>query len=170
MGKFLDWLICTLCKAAFLAFEFYVITANLAPHLYHRGYPRGARQAEAKIALAAIYGAERSFYSEYAGYVSSMDAIGYAPEGNRRFYAAGFDDHHRGTIPNYTGTLERPSWEPLNAPFTCKSSRPPLGPALEGLAQTFVAKATGCIRQGQTNWDTWSINEKKLLKNEIIAL
>jgi prepilin-type N-terminal cleavage/methylation domain-containing protein len=52
----------------------------------YRRYQNKARQAEAKVALGAIYSLEKAFYSEYSAYALSFAAIGYAPEGNRRFY------------------------------------------------------------------------------------
>ena len=37
-------------------------------------------------------------------------------------------------------------------------------------AQTFIVAATGCIRQGEATFDTWNINDTKVLNNNVIAL
>ena len=46
-----------------------ILVAIAAPNFSR--YQSKARQSEAKIALAAVYGAEKSFYSEYSSYVGS---------------------------------------------------------------------------------------------------
>src|SRR3989344_3524822 len=67
-------------------------------------YQSKARQSEAKIALAAVFSGEKSFYSEYAAYISSMAAIGYAPEGAKRFYNVGLATTHGTASPSgYAG-------------------------------------------------------------------
>ena len=134
-------------------------------------YQSKARQSEAKIALAAIYGSEKSFYSEYAAYAGSMDAIGYAPEGKRRFYAIGWAAAHSTAPTGFSGSIATPSWDATNnSSFSSCTTAPALGAQLSGDAQTFIAAAVGCIRQGQTQFDTWNINETKALKNNLIAL
>lgn len=44
-----------------------------------------ARRVEAKVALGALYSAERSFYAEWSQYFTAFEAIGYQPEGNLRY-------------------------------------------------------------------------------------
>jgi len=58
------------------------ILVSVSVPLYNK-YQRKSRQAEAKIALGAIYALEKSFYSEYSAYGLGVDAIGYTPEGSR---------------------------------------------------------------------------------------
>lgn len=145
-----------------------ILVAIAAPNFSR--YQSKARQSESKIALAAVYGAEKSFYSEYAAYVSSMDAIGYAPEGNKRFYAVGFTANHSTAPTGYGGTLNNGNYTIANNPFSCTNTTYGLGAALTGDAQTFIANAVGCIRDGQANMDRWSINDTKILSNYNIAL
>jgi type IV pilus assembly protein PilA len=145
-----------------------ILVAIAAPNFAR--YQSKARQSEAKIALAAVYGAEKSFYSEYAAYAGSMDAIGYSPEGQRRFYAVGWTGVHSGAITGYNGTNSTADWPATNNTFKCSGSAPALGTQLSTDAQTFVVAATGCIRQGQANLDTWNINDTKVLNNNVIAL
>ena len=52
-------------------------------------YQEKARESERKIQAAALYGAEKSYYSEYSTYAASFEKIGFAPERNRQ-YAIGF--------------------------------------------------------------------------------
>src|SRR5947209_1879828 len=59
-------------------------------------YQAKARQSEAKISLAAIYTAEKSFAVENSSFTACLNQIGYMPEGfgaanfAKRYYAVGF--------------------------------------------------------------------------------
>jgi len=57
----------------------------------YRKYQNRSRQTEAKIALGAIYTAERSFSAEANSYTLCMRAAGYTPQGMARYYAVGFN-------------------------------------------------------------------------------
>ncbi len=147
-----------------------ILVAIAAPNFSR--YQSKSRQSEAKIALAAIYGGEKSFYSEYSSYAGSMDAIGYAPEGSRRYYNVGWSAAHATTITGYNGQLTNGFWvESLN-PFNCTAELTQTGlPAqLTGDAQTFTVGAVGCIRNGAANSDQWNITDTKVLSNNNIQL
>lgn len=65
-----------------------------------------SRQSEAKIALAAIYAAEKAFAAESSSYSICLRQIGYAPEAeatSKRFYAAGFANAAATAVPNTCG-------------------------------------------------------------------
>jgi prepilin-type N-terminal cleavage/methylation domain-containing protein len=144
-----------------------ILVAIAAPNFSR--YQSKARQSEAKIALAALYGSEKSFYSEYASYIGSMDAIGYQPEGQRRFYAVGWASNSTATINGYNGTNITGSWPATNNTFGCGTAG--ALPANSGNdSQTFIVGATGCIRQGQVSFDSWNINDTKVLNNNVISL
>ena len=146
-----------------------ILVAIAAPNFSR--YQSKARQSEAKLALAAIYGGEKSFYSEYASYAGSMDAIGYAPEGQRRFYSTGWTAAHTGPITAYNGVLTTANWLNANNTFVCTvTGAANLGTAMSTDAQTFIAGAQGCIRNGQAEMDTWNIDENKIVNNNVIAL
>lgn len=49
-----------------------------------------ARQAEAKVALSAIYTSESAFFAENNAYTACLRQIGYVPEGTVRYYLVGF--------------------------------------------------------------------------------
>jgi len=132
-------------------------------------YQSKARQSEAKIALAAVYGSEKAFYSEYAAYIGSMDAIGYSPEGARRFYSVGWSAA-QGTNPTgYTGGNANFVWTNVNNSFGCSVTTPALAAGLNADQQTFTVGAVGCVRQGAL-LDAWQINETKVLANNTIGL
>ena len=64
------------------------ILAAVAIPNYNK-YQAKARQSEAKIALAAIFTAEKSVFAEYATHHGCMTHIGYAPDSTNRYYSAG---------------------------------------------------------------------------------
>lgn len=133
-------------------------------------YQAKARQGEAKMALAAIYGAEKAFYSKFAAYAGSMDAIGFLPESQKRYYSVGFAAPHAGTILGYSGTLATPNFPATVNTFDCIGAPAALAPGLVSDAQSFSVVATGCVRQGHANQDTWTINEMKLLSNAVSGI
>lgn len=145
-----------------------ILVAIAAPNFSR--YQSKARQSEAKIALAAVYGAEKSFYSEYSAYISSMDAIGYAPEGQRRYYAIGWNAVHGSAINGYGGSNTTANYAETNNPFTCTNNTATLSANLTGDAQAFTVSARGCIAQSSANMDTWNITDTKILTNNVISL
>ena len=79
------------------------ILVSIAGPQYER-YQAKARQSEAKLGLSAVYALEQAFYSEYSAYIPSMEAIGYTPEGSRRFYGIGWSGSaYSGSIAGYAG-------------------------------------------------------------------
>ncbi|HEY8279091.1 MAG TPA: prepilin-type N-terminal cleavage/methylation domain-containing protein [Bdellovibrionota bacterium] len=145
-----------------------ILVAIAAPNFSR--YQSKARQSEAKIALAAVYGGEKSFYSEYASYIGSMEAIGYAPEGQRRFYAIGWSGAQANTVTGFSGNSSTPSYATNNNPYTCSGTAATLGALLATDSQSFIAVGVGCVREGATNSDSWNITDTKILTNNVIAL
>ena len=147
-----------------------ILVAIAAPNFSR--YQSKARQSEAKIALAAVYGAEKSFYSEYSAYLSSFDAIGYAPEGQKRFYSVGWSAAG-GTATGYSGGSATGYYARTAYPAawsTCTTALSGLAAALSTADnQSFTASARGQIRDG-TNCDHWDIDSTKVLKNTTINL
>ncbi len=133
-------------------------------------YQSKARQSEAKIALAAIYGGEKAFYAEYSAYAGSMDAIGYTPEGQRRFYNVGWASVHSGNVNGYGGALTSGSWTSTLNPYTSCTAANTLGTQLSADSQIFTVVAAGCIRQGQSANDSWNITHVKVLSNSTVSL
>ena len=56
----------------------------------YQKYQARARQTEARIGLASVYTAEKSFAVENSSYTMCLSAIGVAFEGNKKYYAIGF--------------------------------------------------------------------------------
>ncbi len=65
-----------------------VLSAIAIPS-YNRFVAR-ARQAEAKIALGAIYTSEIAFFGEKGSYSGCLRQLGYVPESAKRYYIIGF--------------------------------------------------------------------------------
>jgi len=130
-------------------------------------YQSKSRQSEAKIALAAIYTAEKGFYSEYNAYVNSMDAIGYAPEGNKRFYSVGWSTS-AGTTTGYSGGVANQSFARTNYPSAYADCTVTLS-AVPGNAatdtQVFTVQAGGQLRDGLSTCDHWSMDQDKVVLN-----
>jgi prepilin-type N-terminal cleavage/methylation domain-containing protein len=148
-----------------------ILVAIAAPNFAR--YQSKARQSEAKIALSAVYGGLKSFYSEYSAYTPSMDAIGYAPEGDKRFYAVGWIAGTPGAVSGYGGATTTPSFGTTNTPaWTCTGATAlaalvtlPTGADL----QNITVGAAGSIRQG-VGCDVWTITDTKILRNTTVSL
>jgi type IV pilus assembly protein PilA len=69
----------------------------------YRKYTNRSRQTEAKIALGAIYTAERSFAAEANSYTLCLRASGYTPLGLTRYYAIGFNQAAGANVCGWSG-------------------------------------------------------------------
>lgn len=136
-------------------------------------YQAKAKQSEAKLALASIYGLEKTFYGEYGSYIGDLEAIGYSPEGSRRFYAVGFSAAWAGTVSGFINpTTPVPHYDKLNTPpgyVDCLGTgwlngSQPVPTAVNG--QTLLAMAAGQVRTGRP-CDLWRMTHNKLLTNTI---
>ena len=148
------------------------VLVSLATPQYEK-YQRRSKQAEAKIALGAIYGLERAFYSEYGAYLPAFNGIGYTPEGGKRWYYHSIchTDSWAGTVTNYNGATYTTSYGAQNNPVTMSwSYQTGHTCAIKACStygsdpQSFVASATGQLASG-LRVDSWEINETKQLKN-----
>lgn len=169
-----------------------ILVAIAAPNFAR--YQSKARQSEAKIALSAIYAAEKSFFSEYTAFHANLNAIGYEPEGLKRYYKVGFQTMNTGAVAGYTGTstastvpgvsgdganFERSeipaAWlAACAADLSGNLGPPPAGYAAAAGApgdnpQMFIAGASGAVRQGRA-CDEWRINNDKALNNTRVDL
>ncbi len=139
-------------------------------------YQSKTRQSEAKLALASIYGAEKAFYAEYSAYIDSFDAIGYVPEGYKRYYAVGWSTaaNTTSTVQGYRGSNGTMHFPTIKVPWTrCQSVTEMAGNSNVGAssdAQNFNTAAAGQIRQGLTPCDVWIIDDFKDLRNNTISL
>lgn len=167
-----------LVQAGFSLIELMIVVAvvgllaAIAGPMYER-YQAKSRQGEAKLNLSSIFASEKAFYVEYAAYVSSFEALHFAPEGDRRFYTVGWSSAMSGTVNSYAGTYGRPTYDKQNVPatFGCDASTGTAAlPAPVGTnEQTFTVGAAGGIRIG-LGCDVWTINDEKNLVNTVSAL
>lgn len=148
-----------------------ILVAIAAPNFAK--YQSKARQSEAKISLAAIYTAQKSFYSEYSSYIPSLDAVGFAPEGNKRFYSVGWTGAYTGTVQGYSAGVANNSIARTNFPAgyaDCTITLSAVPAANANDPQTFTAIAGGQLRDANTACDHWSIDENKILTNTTVGL
>jgi prepilin-type N-terminal cleavage/methylation domain-containing protein len=151
------------------------ILVSLTTSSYQK-YQRKALQSEAKLALGSIYALEKSFYSEYGAYVFGVDAIGYAPEGQRRFYfhaLCGSAGTWAGTITGFTSSYGSVYLSPANSPYTYANTFSSLAGGGSWFTQcatygndpqTFQAFTAGQLKNGGET-DAWIITELKNLSN-----
>lgn len=137
-------------------------------------YQSKARQAEAKIALSSIYAGEKAFYAEYSGYLAAHDAIGYIPEGFKRFYSVGWSAITTATITGFSGVSVTYQYPMINYPplwTTCDDeSIAALTPTITtNDSQTFSVGAAGQVRDA-TSCDIWTMDQEKDLRNTQVNL
>jgi type IV pilus assembly protein PilA len=148
-----------------------ILVAIAAPNFAR--YQSKARQSEAKIALSAVYAGLKSFYSKYSAYTPSMDAIGYEPEGDKRFYAVGWQAGTPGLVSGYAGAQTTPAFGTINTPAWICTGTTALG-SLQALPtgadlQVITVGAAGSIRQ-DVGCDIWTIDDTKTLRNTTVSL
>lgn len=156
------------------------IMAALALPQYER-YRNQARQAEAKLSLSAIFALQKSFHAEYNAYIPAFDAIGYRPEGTRRYYRYGWQEAgtYTATVKGYVGSRSVIFYPNFNSPYDptqCGLGHipglpfPNSGPFASDDPQSFVVGAIGCLRYTAAlancpSCDQWTINNLKTLAN-----
>ena len=146
-----------------------------------------ARQTEAKSNLSALYSAEKSFFSEYSGYTTSITGAGFAPEGSVK-YDVGFvaAQISATTVPGFpvSGDPNIAAGTPFSARTYCGGLTSAtkcvvvdgalngaigalpvsLGTAVAS-SSGFVAQARGQILAGGVAEDSWTIDDSKTLIN-----
>ena len=148
-----------------------------------RKHQNKARQSEAKLAMGGIFASEKAFYAEYQAYISSMDAIGYTPEGARRFYRVGWngaDGPYANTITGYVGAVTTLQYATLNSPYSysCTFSNALSSISAAGSPfnvdnpQSFIVGAAGNLSNGTTDaeCDQWTMDSSKILSNVQVGL
>lgn len=170
-----------------------VLAAVAIPN--YQKYQEKTRQSEAKIALAAIYTSETSFFAEQGSYTACLQSAGYTPiASTAQYYAQGFDMTTASTgttcgpssgsacnIYNYPGSITCPIGANgsnefaanafmtnggINAPAT--DTQLALVTTTAVTQSTFLAGAAGAI--GGTTWDQWTVDNKKALINTVSGL
>lgn len=157
-------------------------------------YTAKSRQSEAKAQLGGIFTAMKSFNAEYGFYTEIFQVIGFAPEGDMK-YNVGFGANTiaaaavtaRGyTAPIPATNFATATWCGLGRGAGVAGNRCdylptqnavqaiPAAMTVNAGATTFVAAATGNIRDGSTaaaaggfaaGNDSWTVNENKQMVN-----
>lgn len=136
-------------------------------------YQSKARQAEVKLGLVSIYTAESAFSAESGAFTLCLNSIGFGTEGGKKFYAFGF-----GTTAAYLATSG------TNCTFGANESSFAATTGVKSAAATatqltnytvtsntsFNAGGAGSISTSNAAYDTWMINEQKVLTNTIMGL
>ncbi len=158
----------------------------------YQKYQAKARQSEAKVALSAIYTAEKAFATENNNFSSCLAAIGYAPEGAKRYYGHGWTNANAAnTTCGESGGVSCAcqSW---SGPSTCGTAcaaavnvthylpniRANPGATMPTQANlgtvltksTFTVRSTGNVSTTQVGNDAWTIDENKALINTAAVL
>ena len=158
-----------------------ILAAVAVPN--YQKYQARARQTEARVALSAIYSAEKSFAAENSTFTGCLAAIGYAPEGQFRYYTVGFS-----SVPNsgcgptggadcsiyaYTSTTAGTTCAAgngvtfYNATSKVGTSALTTNADLPGVvltSNTFTAGAAGRV-SNVTATDQWTITQDRTLAN-----
>ncbi len=174
------------------------ILAAIAIPQYQK-YQSKARQSEAKLALSSIYTAETSHSGETSSFSGCLSAIGYAPQaGGILYYATGFEDavllaaaatcgpqsgqpclryfspgNPTGTACGAAGAANVTRWD-ANARLNLTGlAANATNAQLTGTAISrgaFTATAAGNPSPSATVWDTWTIDNNKLISNTISGI
>ncbi len=153
----------------------------------YQKYQAKARQSEAKIGLAAMYTAEKSFSAESSSYTTCLRQIGYVPEGDataatagvRRYYAMGFPAAVTAASCGPAGASACNLYDYNNASANCVaadvgwSGTARVNVALATISATAIVSTTctqSTFRAGangnisdSTLPDRWTINELKVI-------
>ncbi|MFL5815437.1 MAG: type IV pilin protein [Bdellovibrionia bacterium] len=155
----------------------------------YQKYQAKARQSEAKIALAGIFTAEKSFNSEKGSYTGCLRQAGFVPEGANRYYTVGFlkatadgagcgpAAGHNCNVFDYNGSATCDTTTPSSAATslqydatygaTAKVGASAVSYTLPAGAlsqNAFTASASGNVAN-VTTMDLWSMNDNKVLAN-----
>ena len=138
-----------------------------------------ARQSEAKTSLAAMFTAEKGFFSEYTAYTIDQKNAGFSVEGGRLRYDVGMPGGVAGTC-YAVGAIGLPVEVAANA---VASANLPAGsawafalptaiaaPAGYCTATAFIGSAFGNPNNAAlapNNQDQWQINQLKVLSNPV---
>jgi type IV pilus assembly protein PilA len=174
------------------------ILAAVAIPNYQR-YQAKARQSEAKINLAALYTAEKSYSVESNTYTACVTDIGFATEGVQKFYAIGFEsataagnncglDAKSACNRYYTGATstactQTAGAQSVNAYFYSATTGIDLKtktlatintattiPGKTLTQTTFTAGAIGSVSKGAVNLDQWMMDHNKNLQNTVSGI
>ena len=163
-----------------------ILAAVAVPN--YQKYQSKARQSEARIALAAVYTAEKAFQVESGKYTSCATDIGVDADGSNNYYSVGFStggataaDDDCGDASCATATLCSTAAErgyvagkafgsaTATTLAAGNGSMPPTivdnSAAGTSAAPKFLAGAAGMVSDSSLDSDQWTMNDNKELSN-----
>lgn len=153
-----------------------VLSAVAVPNF--KKYQAKAKQSEAKIQLAALYGSEVSAAADYNTFANCIVNMGYEQPG-KGYYTVGWNSTIDTVTQGYYTTAAGSTTACAGVTFMAPVNQLRLNNALSvantlivGTAitqTTFTAGAIGSISAGTTA-DQWTIDNTKNLKNSVIGL
>jgi prepilin-type N-terminal cleavage/methylation domain-containing protein len=183
-------------KSGFTLVELLVVVA-IVGILASAGIPQykrmvqKAKTSEGKVYLGSIHDAEAAFFAEFGAYGSNLTSMGVQAQtgANIGTYLAGFlaatcgaagshataepqTDPYKTAVNNANPSFFTDGNRNLTFGNTSRTSNCNVGTVAAG-DQTYVATASGSIRQGEatadcggaTKCDNWTINENRVLSN-----
>jgi type IV pilus assembly protein PilA len=155
------------------------ILATIAIPQYSK-FQSKARQSEAKVALTGLHTAESSFQAEQGGFTTCLTDIGLTLDGAKRYYIVGFKDAKYYSNGNFNGQCVSSGASGASsatgvifyASTVTASLALDAGTVADDFA-SYTAQALGIVNgknNASANYDKWSINEKKDLKNDNTAI
>jgi hypothetical protein len=137
-------------------------------------------QSEMKIALSALWGAEKSFFSEYHRYSTDFNQIGYVPDEGRLLHAkVGFLRPFNPSHPNPNERPDNMSTESLHEAnpdaysFSPEASEVTLADAARYCHEGCTASDTGfelvVVSKLNGRLDVWTLNDRKVMIHETMG-
>lgn len=143
-----------------------VLSAIAVPNF--KKYQAKAKQSEAKIQLAAVYSVEVGSMADYDSYATCLEKLGYdiSPRG---YYLIGFTTSEVAAVAERYPDCAAATVIPPTIHLKSGTTVPAVGQmpvtALPAVGTSFIAGAVGNISGDK--YDTWTIDEKKALKNVV---
>jgi type IV pilus assembly protein PilA len=166
----------------------------------YQKYQARSRQTEAKVGLAAAFTAEKGFAAEQNTFTGCLNNIGYTPDGNgttKRYYAIGFSATTNASCgPSGTVGCDGYSYNATAVIASCAAGNGNTGynatvsaanagpvPTVAELPLANVTKAAFLIQAAgdvstttpgvagtAASWDTWTMDDNKVLANTVSQL
>ncbi len=134
----------------------------------YQGFQNKAKGAEAKVALSAIYSAEKAYYAENSVYTAVLSNIGIPAEPSKYYLAIGFTETN-GAIATTTTTatantaaVTSTSYGATKVNAGCKVGDGTTYIIFKACAQRVVGLSTNYVPSTD-----WNINEAKNLKQAL---
>ncbi len=130
----------------------------------YQGFQNKAKGAEAKVALSAIYSAEKAYYAEETAYSNNLKTIGIPAESSKYYLAIGFKDAD-GSVVTVSNVA---TYGTGKVHTNCIVTTAAAANGISATAAKFKACAQRVASTSFTDTTDWWINEIKELKNDAL--